>query len=109
MDPPPISAATATSASTTDHVGGIKKSLSDCLHRMEAKDSPMASIALGNKLNDLTKPHNTGGMIKVNRVTTESNLDGIGENKPLSSVSVTASTPSTGPKTTCSVKLVDIG
>ena len=48
-------------------------------------------------------------MIKVNRVTTESNLDGIGENKPLSSVSVTASTPSTGPKTTCSVKLVDIG
>ena len=61
MDPPPISAATATSASTTDHVGGIKKSLSDCLHRMEAKDSPMASITLGNKLNDLTKPHNTGG------------------------------------------------
>ena len=48
-------------------------------------------------------------MIKVNRVTAESNLDGIGENKPLSSVSVTASTPSTGPKTTCSVKLVDIG
>ena len=48
-------------------------------------------------------------MIKVNRVTTESNLDGIGENKPLSSVRVTASTPSTGPKTTCSVKLVDIG
>ena len=48
-------------------------------------------------------------MIKVNRVTTESNLDGIGENKPLSSVSVTASTPSTGPKTTCSVKLADIG
>ena len=61
MDPPPISAATATSASTTDHVGGIKKSLSDCLHRMEAKDSPMASITLGNKLNDLTKPHNTSG------------------------------------------------
>ena len=58
MDPPPIS---ASSASTTDHVGGIKKSLSDCLHRMEAKDSPMASITLGNKLNDLTKPHNTGG------------------------------------------------
>ena len=48
-------------------------------------------------------------MIKVSRATTESNLDGIGENKPLSSVSVTASTPSTGPKTTCSVKLVDIG
>ena len=45
-------------------------------------------------------------MIKVNR---ESNLDGLGDNKPLSSVSVTASTPSTGPKTTCSVKLVDIG
>ena len=61
MDPPPISAATATSASTTDHVGGIKKSLSDCLHRMEGKDSSMASITLGNKLNDLTKPHNTGG------------------------------------------------
>ena len=59
MDPPPIS---ASSASNTDHsVGGIKKSLSDCLHRMEAKDSPMASITLGNKLNDLTKPHNTGG------------------------------------------------
>ena len=58
MDPPPIS---ASSASTTDHVGGIKKSLSDCLHRMEAKDSPMTSITLGNKLNDLTKPHNTGG------------------------------------------------
>ena len=47
-------------------------------------------------------------MMKVNRVTTESNLDGIGENKPLSSVSVTASTASAGPKTTCSVKLVDI-
>ena len=48
-------------------------------------------------------------MIKVNRVTAESNLDGIGENNPLSSVSVTASTASAGPKTTCSVKLVDIG
>jgi uncharacterized Zn-finger protein len=39
----------------------------------------------------------------------ESNLDGMGENKSLPSVSVTASMPSTGTKRTCSVILVDIG
>ena len=39
----------------------------------------------------------------------ESNLDNMGENKSLSSVRMTASTPNTGTKRTCSVILVDIG
>ena len=37
------------------------------------------------------------------------NLDGTGENKSSSSLSMTASTPSNIPKRTCSVILVDIG
>ena len=61
MDPPPISAAAA-SVSSTD--GGIKKqsllSSSDCLHRVDGKDGPIASITLGNKINDLTKSHDGG-------------------------------------------------
>ena len=65
MDPPSISAAAMTaSASTTDAVGGIKKSLSDCLQRVDGKDSnPIVSCftSSGNKLNDVNKPHNLGG------------------------------------------------
>ena len=49
------------------------------------------------------------GIIKVNHISTESNVYGMGENKSLSSVSMTASMPITGPKITCFVKLVDIG
>ena len=70
MDPAPISAAAATSASSTDHGAGmIKKSLlssSDGLHRVDhGKEGPMAPITLqaGNNRNDVmqqNKPHDVG-------------------------------------------------